>query len=127
MFVLLDNDAQENFSEIQPKLRPFDEVHILESGEFEDILPLSLIKRTLNKSFRNYSSVTLDDLRKDMPMTKILAETFKQRGMEFKKAEFAALVSENIQTQKDVSPEIEEIIKKVSICSYTSSGKYIKA
>lgn len=122
MFVLLDNDAQENISEIKPKLRKFDEVHILK-GEFEDILPLNLIKRTLNECFRNYSSVKLEDLRKDMPMTKILAEIFKQRGMEFKKAEFASLVSENISTQKDVSPEIEEIIKKISSAKKNSKSE----
>lgn len=114
IFILLDNDAKDNFSEIATKLRAKDNVHIISSGEFEDILPLNLIKKTLNRHLRNYSEVLLDDLRKDLPMTQILAEVFRQRGLEFKKAEFASLVGENISSEKDVSPEIKAIIQKLS-------------
>lgn len=114
IFVLLDNDAKENFEEITPKLRPKDKVYIIESGEFEDILPLNLIKRTLNKHLKNFSSISLDDLRKNLPMTKILGEILKSSGMEFKKAEFAALVGENILDSKDVSEEIKIIISEIS-------------
>lgn len=110
MFVLLDNDAKENFEAISLKLRPNDKVKVLASGEFEDILPLNLIKKALNEHFRNYSSVTLDDLKDDMPMTQLLEDLFKQRGLEFKKAEFASLVCEIIATKDDISPEIESVI-----------------
>lgn len=110
MFVLLDNDAKKNRQEIQPKLREGDSVYVLESGEFEDVLPLNLIKRTLNRHLRNYSSVSLEELRTELPMTQTLADIFKQRGLEFKKAEFASLVGENIETSNDISPEIELII-----------------
>lgn len=110
IFVLLDSDAAENFEEIKPKLRKGDKVHILEKGEFEDVLPLNLIKRTLNQIFRNFSSVVIDDLRQDLPMTQVLNEIFKQRGMEFKKAEFAALVGENISSKNDISPEVELLL-----------------
>jgi len=113
MFVLLDNDAKDNYKEIQPKLRAHDMVHVLENGEFEDVLPLNLIKRTLNRHLRNYSSVTLEDLRQDLPMTQILGDIFKQRGLDFKKAEFASLVGENIETENDSSPEIERIISEL--------------
>ena len=58
---------------------------------------------------KNFSSVSIDELRKDTPMTKILYEILKENGMEFKKAEFAALIAKNI-TEKDISPEIQEII-----------------
>lgn len=109
IFVLLDSDAVENFEEIKPKLRKDDKVHVLEKGEFEDVLPLNLIKRTLNQIFRNFSSVSIDDLRKDMSMTQVLGDIFKQRGLEFKKAEFAALIGENISSENDISPEIELI------------------
>lgn len=113
IFILLDNDAEENFEEIMPKLRKNDKIHVLLSGEFEDTLPLSLIKRTLNKQFDNYSSVKLEDLRKNTRMTKTLEDVFKARGLEFKKAEFAYFVSENISNKKDVSEEIELIISKL--------------
>lgn len=113
IFVLLDSDAGENFEEIRPRLRKGDKVHILKKGEFEDVLPLNLIKRTLNQVFRNFSSVCLEDLRQDLPMTQVLADIFKQRGMEFKKAEFAALVGENVSSKNDISPEIELIISEL--------------
>lgn len=103
MFVLLDKDAGDNYEEIKPKLRKNDRVFVLEAGEFEDILPLRLIKRTLNRYFEDCFSVKLDDLKKDMPMTHVLAEIFKKRGQEFKKAEFATLIGENILGLKDAS------------------------
>lgn len=114
MFVLLDSDAKENFEEISAKLRPYDKVKVLASGEFEDILPLNLIKKTLNEHFRNYSSVILDDLRADKPMTQLLEDLFKTRGLEFKKAEFASLVGEIIATKDDISPEIEAVILEIN-------------
>lgn len=112
IFVLLDSDAKSNFEEIKPKLRKGDVVYVLKNGEFEDVLPLNLIKRTLNQMLKNFSSVSIEDLRKDMPMTKILHEILKEKGMEFKKAEFAALVGENI-TEKDFSPEVQEIVEQL--------------
>lgn len=114
MFVLLDSDAKENFEAISAKLRPNDKVKVLASGEFEDILPLNLIKKTLNEHFRNYSSVTLDELRVDAPMTQALEDLFKTRGLEFKKAEFASLVGEIIATKDDISPEIEAVILEIN-------------
>lgn len=115
IFVLLDSDAKENLTEISPRLRKIDKVHILEKGEFEDILPLDLIKKTLNNHFKNFSSVKLEDLRKDLPMTKILEEIFKEKGLsEFKKAEFAALVAENLTSKEDVSSEIIGIVEEIN-------------
>lgn len=113
MFVLLDNDAKENFNEIRPKLRKNDKVHILKSGEFEDTLPLPLIKRTLNNHLKNHSPIALDDLRKDCPMTQILGNIFKERKMEFKKAEFAAFIFEDIVGLKDISDEIKTVISEL--------------
>ena len=114
VFVLLDNDAKENLSEISPKLRKMDMVHVIDNGEFEDILPLTLIKKSLNNYLKNFSSVSLDELKQDLPMTKILEEIFKQKGFnEFKKAEFAHLVSENISCDSDVSAEIAAIINEI--------------
>ena len=113
IFVLLDNDAEDNYEEIKPKLRKNDKVYIIKSGEFEDLLPLGLIKRTLNRQFKNYYSVTLDDLRTQMPMTKNLEDLFKTCGLEFKKAEFASLVAQNIEGINDISPEISEIVSEI--------------
>ncbi len=114
IFVLLDNDAIDNFKEIAPKMRRNDQVHVLKSGEFEDTLPLNLIKRTLNKHPRMYTSVVLNDLRENPRMTGALDEIFKQRGLEFKKAEFATMICENIIDKKDISAEIEAVISEIA-------------
>lgn len=114
IFVLLDNDAKENFAEISPKLRKIDKVHVLEDGEFEDILPLNLIKKTLNNHFKNFASIEINELRHNSPMTKILEEIFKQKGFgEFKKAEFASLVAQKVSSDKDISDEITKVLSEI--------------
>lgn len=109
IFVLLDSDAGENYKEIKPKLRKGDAVYVIEKGEFEDVLPLSLVKRALNKHFKEYFTIGLDDLRKPEPMVHILSEIFKSAGQEFKKAEFAQLVESCVKGNKDISNEVLNI------------------
>lgn len=115
IFVLFDKDATENYSELKPKLRNNDYVHILTCGEFEDTLSLNHIKRTLNQIFKNYYSFSLSQLREDIPMTKTLSLLFKECGSEFKKAEFAQCLSETIKTS-DITDEIKKILINIS-CS----------
>lgn len=114
IFVILDKDGVENYEEIKPRLRKGDCVRVLECGEFEDLLPENLIKRTLNRYFDRYFSVKLDDLRKNIPMTKILEEIFKQRSLEFKKAEFAAMVEKNVEA-RDLSEGILNLINQITL------------
>lgn len=114
IFVLLDNDAKKNLEEINPKLRNFDKIHLLKSGEFEDLLPNSLIARTLNYATQNISLAPIDELEEATSKVEFLEEFFKHRGVhEFKKAEFANLVKQNIKDVSDVSEEIVEIIDEI--------------
>lgn len=114
IFVLLDSDAKENYEEIKPKLRKKDKVYVIKKGEFEDILSLLLIKKTISQNFNEYFSISIKELKSNWPMTKILEELFKTYGLEFKKAEFAAFVGKNIKDEKDISEEIKDIIKSLS-------------
>ena len=115
IFVLLDNDASENLAEIKPRMRKNDRIHLLKSGEFEDMLPNSLIIKTLNYASENISIVAVEDLENAASKVEFLEEFFRHRGMhEFKKAEFARLVKENIKDTNDVSEEIKEIIEEIS-------------
>lgn len=115
LFVLLDKDASENLKSIKPKLRDIDRIHLLRCGEFEDLLPLELIQRTLNDDFKNFTRIELESLKQNQPMVKILEELFKEQGLhEFKKAEFAELVSGQINSYEDVSEEIKDIINEIS-------------
>lgn len=113
IFVLLDSDAGENYKEIKPKLRKGDVVYVIEKGEFEDILPLTLIKRAINKHFKEYFTIGLDDLRKPEAMVYILTELFKSAGQEFKKAEYAQLVKSCIKGVNDISDEVKDIFEKI--------------
>lgn len=114
IFVLLDKDAKENLEEIKPKLRPIDKIHLLACGEFEDLLPLELVQRTLDYQLNNISMMEKEMLNAPEPRVKILEEVFKTRGMhEFKKVEFAQMVKKNIKTSADISDEICEIINEI--------------
>lgn len=62
VFILLDNDAKSNLEEIKPKLREFDRIHLLKNGEFEDMLPNSLIIKTLNYATQNISLAPIEGL-----------------------------------------------------------------
>ena len=115
IFVLLDNDAQANLEEIKPKLRPIDKIHLLKCGEFEDLLPNSLITKALNDATKNISIAPIEELESATSKVEFLEEFFKHRGLhEFKKAEFAQLVRQNITGIEDISEEIKEIIAELS-------------
>lgn len=115
IFILLDRDAEENLRAVNHKLREIDEVYILASGEFEDLLPQSLVERTLGYAFENISLLDINLLDSDKSRVKILEEIFKTRGLhEFKKAEFANLVKINIQNKSDLSDEIIRILEKIT-------------
>ena len=114
IFVLLDRDATENFNEIKPKLREFDKIHILKSGEFEDTLTNSLIIKTLKYETLNISATSLDGLLECESKVAFLEEFFKHRGLhDFKKSEFAQAVKNNITNSDDISEEIKDIIKEI--------------
>lgn len=115
VFILLDNDAKKNLEEIKPKLRNIDKIHLLKSGEFEDLLTNNLIIKTLNYATKNISIAPIDGLEHSFSKVEFLEEFFKHRGLhEFKKAEFAQLVKKNISDINDVSEEIKVIIEELS-------------
>ncbi|MCM1338383.1 MAG: ATP-dependent endonuclease [Muribaculaceae bacterium] len=116
IFVLLDNDANENFNQIKPKLRKGDKIHLLNCGEFEDLLPKPLVKRALDYELSNISMLEQEMLNEHAPMVKILEEVFKTRGLhEFKKVEFSKSVKKNILDNNDISPEIKCIIDEIRL------------
>lgn len=115
IFILLDKDAEDNIKQITPRLRNIDTIHLVSCGEFEDLLPKSLIVKTVNSELSNFATITEEELIDNVPEAKNLELIFKEKGLhEFKKADFAKLVRENITEQSDVSDEIREIIKELS-------------
>lgn len=115
VFVLLDNDALENSQEIETKLRPMDKIYLLKSGEFEDILPVDLVEKTLIYATENISLPAVDCIEKGHTV-EFLEDFFKHRGLhEFKKAEFAEMVKENLSSTAEVSDEIKSVIKAIEL------------
>ena len=116
IFVLLDRDAEENIKQITPKLRKQDRIHLVSCGEFEDMLPKNLIVKTVNSHFKNFLEINVEEIiNNEYSTVEVLEELFKQKGLhEFKKAEFAKLVKDNIFEKDDVSEEIIKIIKEIS-------------
>lgn len=116
IFVLLDKDAEENISQITPKLRSIDKIHLVSCGEFEDLLPKSLIIKTLNNELTNFATVTADDFDVSLSSAENLENIFKTKGLhEFKKAEFAKLVKDNISDDEDISAEIASIVMELGL------------
>lgn len=114
IFLLLDKDAEENIAQIKPRLRSFDKIHLVTCGEFEDLLPKSLIVKSVNAHLSNFGSITEADLSDDNGEVENLENIFKEKGLhEFKKAEFAKLVRDNIKENSDVSEEIRLIIEEL--------------
>lgn len=116
IFVLLDRDAEENIKQITPKLRKQDRIHLVSCGEFEDMLPKNLIVKTVNSHFKNFLEINIEEIiNNEYSTVEVLEELFKLKGLhEFKKAEFAKLVKDNIFEKNDVSEEIIKIIKEIS-------------
>ena len=116
IFVLLDKDAEENINQITPKLRNIDKIHLVSCGEFEDLLPKSLIIKTLNNELTNFATVTADDFDTSLSSAENLENIFKTKGLhEFKKAEFAKLVKDNISDDDDISAEIASIVMELGL------------
>jgi len=116
IFVLLDKDAENNIKQITPKLRKNDKIHLVSCGEFEDLLPKSLIIKTLNNELSNFASVTEMDFDASLSSAENLEYIFKTKGLhEFKKAEFAKLVRECITDDSDISSEIASIIMEIGL------------
>lgn len=116
IFVLLDKDAEENIAQIKPKLRNIDKIHLVSCGEFEDLLPKNLVIKTVNSDFKNFLTITENDLEQNVPTARALEEIFRTKGLhEFKKADFAKLVRENILDESDISSEIRNIIEEIFI------------
>ena len=62
----------------------------------------------------------IEDISKDEPMVKVLEEIFKEKGLhEFKKAEFAHLVKQQISSENDISEEIKLIINNIKKLFHT--------
>ena len=111
MIIVFDYDANDLSEALKPHLRQKDKIIVNSKGEFEDLLSLSLIRRTLNSTYYNSVKTTFSELRQLNSRCANLEEFYRTRNLgEFKKALFAKLLSENIKYPTDVSEDIRKLI-----------------
>ena len=116
IFLLLDKDAEDNITQIEPKLRDIDKIHLVSCGEFEDLLPLPLIIKTVNNELNNFASISENDFDLSISNARNLENIFKLKGLhEFKKADFAKMVRDNICEDSDISIEISSIVLELGL------------
>lgn len=114
IFILLDADAVETSRLIDGVIRDCDAMYLIKHGEFEDIFSLNLIKRTINKRFKNICESTISDFKHNEPMTRVLSEFFRLHELgDFQKAEFAKELAENLKYETDLTEEIIEIVDNI--------------
>ena len=112
--VVFDNDANDLSDNLRPYLRSSDKIIVNSKGEFEDLLSLSLIRRTLNNTYYNSEKSTFSELRSDDSMCKNLEEYYRSRNLgEFKKAQFSKLLVSNVKYDTDVSVDIRKLIENM--------------
>lgn len=117
IFILLDADAAEISEKIHCVLRNTDSMYLIKHGEFEDIFSLNLIKRTINKRFKNICECCIADFKQTQPMTKTLSEFFRLHELgDFQKSDFARELAENLKYKTDLTDEILQIIDKIKNC-----------
>jgi len=97
IFILLDSDAVQVQKLIETKLRKTDKLYLIQSGEFEDLIPDELLLKTINFIHKNDYNCTKEDFNYDMPKSHILENIYKKYGYgEFKKAQFSKELDEYI-------------------------------
>lgn len=116
IFILLDSDANEIANLIIPKLRNKDKLHLIKTGEFEDILTGKLIKNALNFHFAQNMLNNENEFEENGHAVVELHDCFKNNGWgEFKKADFAKIIREYLHQAKNppVSDELKLITDEI--------------
>ncbi|MBQ4646908.1 MAG: hypothetical protein IJB79_06135 [Candidatus Gastranaerophilales bacterium] len=114
-FILLDKDAMAIKELIEPKLRQIDKLYLINSGEFEDLIPKNILQSAINSAHSSEFNCIFDDFCDSNTMVQNLENIYKKYGFgEFKKAKFAFILKEYIKnncTMDDFkNSEIIEII-----------------
>ncbi len=112
--LLFDLDAKEICNILEDILQKKDKYILIEKGEFEDILSINLIKRTLNNEYEPATPLSVEDLKIHEKMCENIEEFYRTRHLgEYKKSKVAKLLSENIKYPTDISEDIKEILSKI--------------
>lgn len=111
---LFDSDAKDIHENLKTILLKKDKSILIEQGEFEDILPINLIKRSLNNEYEPATLLSNADLKINKKMCDNIELFYKTRHLgEFKKSKVSKIISKNIKYKTDITKEIEDIILRI--------------
>lgn len=118
-FILLDKDATSIKELIEPRLRSQDKLYLINSGEFEDLIPKNILQNTINTAHSSDFNCIFDDFKDDNTMVENLENIYKKYGFgEFKKAKFALnlkdFIKQNCTKEDFKNSEIIEIIEALN-------------
>ena len=114
VIMLFDEDAKEICEHLSNNLLKKDKYILIKQGEFEDILPINLIKRSLNKEYQLTESVKTSELKEQNKMCNNITNFYRTRKLgEFKKSKFAKIIAQNIKYNTDITEEIKKIINEI--------------
>lgn len=112
--ILFDDDAKDIVDVLNTNLLKKDKSVLIQKGEFEDILSLNLIKRSLNSEYEPAVPVSKSELLLHSRMCKNLEDFYRTRHLgEFKKAKLSKILAENIKYDTDVTSDIKCLIKSL--------------
>lgn len=115
MFVLLDNDAEPVFNDINSVIREQDKAYLIKAGEFEDILDKSLIVKAFSEMNYDVKPTNIEELNEEECTCKSLENIWRVRKLgEFRKAHLAKAVRECIVNKDSITEEIKTIINIIS-------------
>ena len=110
VLILLDADAVEVIDKIKEVLCDKDRIFVISKGEFEDILPVGLICKSINAFYGLTANVIPQEIQTGESMSASLNKIWKEKGFgDFNKAKFAQIIAENITDEDDISPVIRQI------------------
>lgn len=114
IILLFDSDAKEICSNLKNTLIKKDNYIIINNGEFEDILAINLLKRSLNNEYLPATPLKLSDLRIYPKMCENIEFFYKNRNLgEFKKAKLSKIIAQNVKYPSDITYEIKKIIYNI--------------
>lgn len=111
--VVLDNDAAEESQLVMDMLRPCDRLHVLSSGEIEDVFDKAVVIELLNRylqPLKDTAPITLSELEGKERRTVILNRLWRERGLgDFDKVGFAKSIVDGGIKADQIPSEIKAI------------------
>lgn len=117
-FILLDKDGLTVSKQIEAKIRPKDRLYLIQSGEFEDLIPVNILLKAINSEHNSSYICNFDDFNPESTMVENLENIFRKYGYgDFKKAHFASVLNDylnqNISKEDLINSEINQILKEL--------------